>query len=256
MSQRLVSQPTLSEPVPSAPPDVAARPAGWTGGRMAALAIGSLLVLLSLAPLAGAGIGLWADLTQREAGYVTTDVHDFSTAGSALATERVELGSAGVDWLYSPGLLDMVRIRVTPASAGAPLFVGIGRSADVERYLAGVDRTVITEFFGEKARTIDGGTPRSDPGTQGFWVASTTGSGVRTLDWDPADGSWTVVVMHADGRPGIDVGADLGARMPALRRIAVGLLAAGAIFLAGGVLLIAGAIRREYASEPTTVPEG
>ena len=75
--------------------------------------------------------------------------------------------------------------------------------------------------------TVDGGTPGSAPGTQDFWVASATGSGARTLVWDPADGSWTVVVMNADGRPGIDVGADLGARMPALLWIALGVLARG-----------------------------
>jgi hypothetical protein len=50
--------------------------------------------------------------------------------------------------------------------------------------------------------------------------------------------------MNADGRPGVDIGADLGARMPALRWIALGLLVAGAVFMAGGVLLIVGAIRR------------
>jgi hypothetical protein len=49
--------------------------------------------------------------------------------------------------------------------------------------------------------------------------------------------------MNAGGQPGIGVGADLGAKMPALLWIAVGVLAAGAIVFAGGALLIAGAIR-------------
>ena len=51
--------------------------------------------------------------------------------------------------------------------------------------------------------------------------------------------------MNADGRPGIDVGVDLGARMPAVFWIAVGLLAAGAVLLAGGALLIVGAFPRD-----------
>jgi hypothetical protein len=70
--------------------------------------------------------------------------------------------------------------------------------------------------------------------------------------WEPEDGSWTVVVMNADAQPGIDVGADLGARMPAVTWIAVGVLAAGGLFLAGGALLIAGAIRGRRASRATT----
>jgi hypothetical protein len=63
--------------------------------------IGGLLVLLSLALLGTGGTALWADRTQRDAGYVTTDVHQFSTSGSALMTEPTDLGSAGVGWLYS-----------------------------------------------------------------------------------------------------------------------------------------------------------
>ena len=230
------------------PPKVAPQPSGWTAGRIAELAIGALLALLALALLAIGGTALWADRTQRDAGYVTTDVHQFSTAGSALATESTELGSAGFGWLYSPALLGDVRIRVTPTTSGPPLFVGIGRSTDVDQYLAGVDYTVISDFWGDKTETVDGGPVASPPGAEEFWVASATGSGAQTVEWDPADGSWTVVVMNADGRPVIDVGADLGARMPAAPWIALGFLAAGAIFMAGGVLLITGAIRSRRAS--------
>jgi hypothetical protein len=216
---------------------------GWTGGRIAALVIGVLLVLSSLAVLGAGGTALWADRTQRDGGYATTGAHEFSTFGSALATERTHLGSAGIGWLYSPSLLGKVRIRVTPASAG-PLFVGIGRSADVDRYLVGVNHTLISDFFKNNVEAIGGGKPRSAPGSQHFWVASSTGSGARNLVWNSTKGSWTVVVMNADGRPGIDVRADLGARLPALLWIALGLLVAGGALLVGGVLLVSDAISR------------
>src|SRR5512132_4157689 len=166
-------RPEASAPMP--PSQAAARPSGWTAGRSTALVIGALLVLVSLALLGGGGTGLWADLAQRDAGYVTTDVHEFSTSGSALATERTQLGSAGIGWLYSPRLRGKVRIRVTPVRPGRPLFVGIGRSADVDRYLAGVNRTVVSDFFGDKVAAVGGGTPRSAPSTHHFWVASSTG---------------------------------------------------------------------------------
>lgn len=229
-------------------PKAAARPSGWTAGRITTLVVGALLVLLSLVLLGSGGTALWADRTQRDGGYATTDVHQFSTSGSALAAVSTELGSAGVGWLYSPSLLGDVRIRVTPTSTAGPLFVGIGSSTDVDRYLAGVDHTVITEFWGDKTENVAGGTAASAPGMQDFWLASATGSGPQTLTWEPTDGSWTVVVMNADGRPGIDVETDLGAKMPALPWIAVGVLAAGAVVLVGGALLIVGAIRRRRAS--------
>jgi hypothetical protein len=121
--------------------------------------------------------------------------------------------------------------------------VGIGPSLDVDRYLAGVDHTVITEFWGEETETVAGDARPSPPRSQDFWVAPSTGSGPRTLEWDPTDGSWSIVVMNADGEAGIDVGADLGARAPALPWIALGLLVAGAVFLVGGALVIVGALR-------------
>jgi hypothetical protein len=225
----------------------AARPSRWTAGRITTLVIGSLLVLLSLCLLGAGGTGLWADRTQRDDGYATTDVHHYSTAGSALATERTELGGAGFGWLYSPGILGKVRVRVTPESSG-PVFVGIGPSAEVDRYLAGVNHTVISDFWRDDVETVGGDTPSSPPGRQHFWVASKSGSGKQSLVWEPANGDWTVVVMNADGRAGIDIGADLGAKVPALLWVAIGLLLGGAIFLVGGGLLIAGAVRGSASS--------
>lgn len=229
-------------------PEAATSSSGWTAGRIAALVSGSLLVLVSLALVGAGGTGIWADATQRDVGYVTTGTHTFSTSGWALATESTHLGSPGVGWLYSPGLLGNVRIRATPLNNGRPLFVGIGRSTDVDRYLAGVNRTVISDFLGNKAQAVDGGRPSSAPGAQHIWVASSVGSGPRTLKWDPHGGSWTVVAMNADGRAGVGIRADLGASMPAVLWIAIGLVIGGAILLTGGVMLITGAIRGRRAS--------
>lgn len=204
-------------------------------------------MLLALALLGAGGVGVWAE-TQRDSGYVTPGGHTFSTSGSALATEETKLGSTGVGWLYAPTLLGKIRIRVTPVGPASPLFVGIGPSSEVERYLTGTRHEVITDYFGGKAQVVDGGPSRSAPGAQRFWVASTAGPGPQNLFWKPADGSWTVVVMRTDGRPGISVHADLGARLPALPWVTTGVLVAGVIFLAGGVLLIVGAVRRRRSS--------
>jgi hypothetical protein len=222
----------------------AARPSGWTAGRITALVVGIVVGLISLGLLGGAGTAFWADWTQRDAGYVTTSVHQFSTAGSALATEPVDLGTTGAGWLYGPSLLGDLRIRVTPTDPASTLFVGIGRSADVDRYLAGVNRTVISDFWDSGVQNVPGDRVGSAPGTQSFWAASTSGTGARSLVWEPANGSWSVVVMNADGRPGIDVRADLGAKVSALLWVGIGLLIVGAVFATLGAFLIVGSIRR------------
>jgi hypothetical protein len=225
-------------------PEAAANRSGWTPGRVTALVIGALLGLFSLPLLGAGGTALWADITQRDGGYVTTDVHAFSTSGSALVTERADLGVAGIGWLYAPSLLGDIRIRVTPTSPGSTLFVGIGPSAEVDRYLAGVSHTMISDFWSGSVQPIGGDATASSPGRQDFWVASDTGPGPRTLTWDPTGGSWSVVVMDAGGQPGVDATADLGATIPILVWISVGLLLIGGVFLAGAVLLVVGAIRR------------
>ena len=107
------------------------------------------MAVVALVFLGGGGTVFWAYFTQREGGFATTDVHQFSTSGSALATVPTDLGSSGTGWLYAPNLLGEVRIRVTPANPDAVVFVGIGPSADVDRYLAGVNRTVISDFWTE-----------------------------------------------------------------------------------------------------------
>jgi hypothetical protein len=230
-----------SSVVPARPEAVSS--SEWTGGRIAAVVIGGLVTLFAVALLGAGGVGLYGE-TQRDGGYVTPGGHDFSTSGSALAAERTKLGSSGFGWLYAPGLLGKVRIRVTPERSASPLFVGIGPSSQVDRYLAGTKHTLITDYFGGKDELVDGGPALSAPGAQRFWVASTSGAGRQTLLWKPKDGSWTVVVMNADGRPGIAVHADLGARLSTLPWITTGVLVAGVVLLAGGVLLIVGAVRR------------
>jgi len=226
-----------------APSPLPAEPSGWTGGRIAAVVCGTLLGLVGLGLFAGGGTAVWAEF-QRDAGYVTTSVHDFSTGGSALATKPVELGSSAVRWLFSSPLLDKVRIRVTPVSDVRPVFVGIGASTAVDGYLSAVQHTVITDFWGNDVQAVPGGASATPPGRESFWVASTTGRGPRTLVWKPSGGTWTVVVMNASGRPGLDVSADLGFRVSALRWIAVALFSSGAILIAAGALLVFVAIRR------------
>jgi hypothetical protein len=228
---------------PPVRPSTTARPP-WSAGRITAIVVGVLLVLVSLASLGGGIYGLWADRTQRDGGYVTSSEQQFSTAGSALVTKPTDLGSAGTGWLYAPSVLDKVRIRVTPQGP-ASVFLGIGPTDAVDRYLAGVAQTTITDFWSGKVEVVSGGASRTAPSAQHFWVASATGAGRQTLFWKPTAGSWSVVVMNANGRPGVNVGADLGATLPALPWIALGLVIAGAVFLTGGALLIRGALPRD-----------
>ena len=83
MNESQVTQTALPEATP--PRSEAVSRASMDRGRITATVIGTLLVLLSLVSLGAGGTAPWADRTQRDGGYVTTDVHEFSTSGAALA---------------------------------------------------------------------------------------------------------------------------------------------------------------------------
>ena len=228
----------------SVPPPPAGNTSAWTAGRAIALAIGVLLVVVSLSFFGAGGAAVWAVTLRDHGGFVTTDVHTFSTDGSALVTDPVELGSPGVEWLYSGVVLGTVRIRATATSPDTRIFVGIGRSSDVARYLAGVDQTTISDFWTGQQEQVTGNAPPSPPSDQHFWAASKSGVGTQTLSWEPANGSWTVVVMNADASPQVSVAADVGAELPSLAAIAVVSIALGVLIMICALLLIVGAGRR------------
>ena len=228
------------------PPAAAVRPSRWTAGRITALVIGSLLVLASVGLLGGGAVALWADAHPARRGRLRHDrrshvLHVRIGVGDRAGPARFARGRVAV-------LIRPARERPDPRHAGEHRLGAVrgdrphrrGRSlprrGEPHGHLGLLDE--------QRWRPIGGGTPGSAPGTQDFWVASATGPGAQTLTWDPANGSWTVVVMNADGRPGVDVGADLGAEYPALLGIAIGVLAIGALLLVVGGFLIAGAIRR------------
>ena len=85
---------------------------------------------------------------------------------------------AGERAMFIPSVGE-ARLRV---SDDTPLFVGIGPSAEVRRYLA------------------DG---EGSPLEQSFWVHASDGTSTL-VDWQIESGEWTAVVMNADGSPGVD----------------------------------------------------
>jgi hypothetical protein len=226
------------------------------GGRIVLIVVAALVGLVSLGLLAsGAGV-LVVDRASRDAnGFVMSPRDRLSTptaaitasyrrAGDALAARGV-LDVSGPSWLYAADRLGTIRVRAT-APDGTPLFVGVASTEAVDRYLTGVGHDAVTGYDGGSPQyaTTPGGRPAIAPQTAGIWAASTVGGGERTLTWPVRSGSWTLVVMNADGRPGVTADAAIGARLSFLGWVAGGLLAAGAVAAAVMALLLVLAFRR------------
>jgi hypothetical protein len=210
----------------------------WGAGRVIAVVVASLAVLAGLAALAGGGIALVFDQTQRDAsGYLMTDSTAYSTDTYALVSDSYRTGAAG-DRIVARDMLGTVRIRTESAR---PVFVGIGPAAAVDSYLANVRREVATRFDANQTnfRLSSGGAPTVPPTARHFWAAQSLGSGTQTLSWSPRNGDWRIVVMNANGAAGVRAELAIGARFPHLLGIGIGALAGGALLLllgGGGIL--------------------
>ncbi|HEX6932879.1 MAG TPA: DUF4389 domain-containing protein [Streptosporangiaceae bacterium] len=243
-----VQEPGQEPGQPAGPPQP---PAGrWTGGLIASAVVGSVLLVGATGLLAGGAGSLWADQVMRDGGYVTSASTTYTTGGRALVTGTVRIPGNGVDQLGRE-IVGKVRIRVTAAERGKPVFVGLARAHDVARYLAGVRYTTIRDIgsAGLGVNTPGARVP-ADPSSVRFWAASSSGLGTQTVVARITSGNWAVVVMNPDASAGMTVRADVGATAPGLPWIAAGLLATGVLLAVGGALLIVIAVRQSSAPAP------
>jgi len=215
--------------------------AGKGAGRVALIVVGSIAALLALASLAGGCAGIAVDRTQRDDdGFLMSPTESFSTAAYAIVSESVDVNVDGPDWA-AKSFLGTVRIR---SESERPLFVGIARDTEVAAYLGAVERSVVTEIDEPRYSNRQGGAPESSPEDQTFWAASTAGAGEETLEWEPEDGSWSAVVMNADGSRGVATDLSIGAELDPLIWIGIGLLVGGGLLAAVAAVAITAGIRR------------
>ena len=247
-----------SERPPTAARVDSTAPPRWSGGRIAMTVAGSLLALLAVGALVLGAYGLWLHTTQRSDGYVMTSSERFSTGTYALATRSLDISSDVPGFLYGKDWLGDVRIRGESASPARPVFIGIARKADVDRYLAGVAHSEVVDVnanpFGTTYRPSysvrAGGSPAAPPGRARFWVASVAGRGSQALTWSVKQGRWSVVVMRPDGSRGVSVDLAAGAKLPALLWVSLSLLALGALTLGGAAALIYFGVREPRVPAP------
>lgn len=183
--------------------------------------------------LVAAGIAGVVTRASSDGGYVSTGTHQYSSNGRAIVTDAMNVG-AFPDWLVA-------RLRVR-ASSDKPLFVGIGRRADVDRYLAGVRHSTIEDVsygpFDVSYSTQPGTAIPGRPAAQRFWTASSAGAGRQTVAWKVQNGSWRVVVMNADGSPGVTTNAKVGATVHGALAVVLVALALGLALVAGALALV------------------
>jgi hypothetical protein len=247
--------PTTSPPtVPSGPPTpppgyVAAAPSPTppprrSGGRRAAIWLGSLAAIVGTV-IAIAGGGVYAVFGAD--GVLSTDRETLSTTTSALTsgTASIDTGGAIDDFGGARIIVD------AEADGDQPVFVGVGRAADVDRYLAGVATDEVTDFnagpfessFDIERKRHPGTATANAPADQSFWVARSTGTDAR-ISWKVRDGDYRIVVMNADGTRGVETQSELGVDVPWAPGLGIGIGIAGVLLAGAGIAAVAFGARR------------
>ncbi len=176
--------------------------------------------------------------------YNLTDPLTIEASSRAVVNDDVEL----LRWNNMPEFVSAPDdVRVEGVAAGSePLFMGIAPADAVAGYLDGVAHDEITSWDSMQDDIVEvvytrneGTTDPAAPETEDFWVASVSGSGEQTLDWTIQSGEWAVVIMNADGSPGVSADVRFGvATLSVLFPIGLASLVVGLVALIGGGRLI------------------
>ena len=230
-----------------------------SAGKVVAVVVGSLILLVGVALLFGGGalVGVDRGFTDAE-GFLTVPSAHLERDMYAVAAEAVFEG----DWIWWYRHPTTVRIRMT---GERPVFLGIAPRADLETYLSDVSYSEIEDidfhdyrkdrvWTAEYADHIGPEIP-TPPSDQTFWHASAQGDGTQTLTWEIEPGDWMLVVMNADGSRGIEVTGTVGAETPWLLAVGIALLAAGVVLVAIGLALILSVAGRSRTEAPQAPAE-
>ena len=226
--------------------------------RVLLLIAGGVASLMAVGLIAIGGLSLWGDSQKDERGYLSTDSHTFEASTHALATENLDMDLDGVEGLLDSTDLGDIRLDVT-SQADKPVFVGIARTDELSSYLRDVAHTTVTDIdyapFEASYSDQSGRGKPAPPAGERIWTAYTQGAGPQTLEWDVRDGDWSIVVMNADGSPGVQAGISTGAKVPYLTEIGWSSLGGGAILLVAAAGLVVFGMRPPP-SRPRTASAG
>jgi hypothetical protein len=190
---------------------------------------------------AAAAGGLWARFGTSEHGWISSGTHRYASSGRAIVSGSLDADGIP-NWLVA-------KARISASSDGArPLFVGVARQADVDRYLAGVAHSTVEDVnfspFDATYSSTKGSKAPARPAAQSFWVKSEVGTGTQTASWKLRNGHWRIVVMNADASPGVVADAKAGITFRGELPIAFSLLGVGLALAAAAVALVVSASRR------------
>jgi len=227
-----------------------------SAGKIILLIFGIIGLVISIGLLVGGGTLLWAENTIKDSeGFYTTRTIQIEKDSYAIVTGPADIDiSAGWDWGWDLGDLATFKIEGSNNSPSNQIFIGVARESDIDAFLSGVEHDEITNLhiypYSMDYQNHPGSIMPGDPTSQTFWTESTHGTGTQILEWELEPGSHSLVLMNDDGSAGIDINVVLGAKVPLLFGVGVGILVGGAIALFISIFMIYFSARRRGTVPP------
>ena len=218
-----------------------------SAGKIIALIFGIFFLIIGVS-ITVSGIAVYAvsSVYTDSSGYFTTPDFQLTQTNSVaitLSDININFKDTTPQWIQSD-LGNIVKIRINLIS-NATYFVGIAQTSQVIQYLQNVPYSEIQKLdwvngisyktqVNQNSNATLASTPPENQ-TAFTWDASAVGN--QGLDWTPKAGSWTIVIMKADGTKGIDVGIKAGAKIPVLGAIATFLIIFGVMFIVLAIVM-------------------
>ena len=223
-----------------------------SAGKIILLIFGIIVLLISLSLLTGGGALLCAhNIIKDSEGFYNTKTIQVEKDSYAIVAGPTDIDvDVGWDWGWGWDLGDLITFKIEGSGydPSAPIFLGIARESDIDSYLIGVEYDEITNLhifpYSVDYRNHSGSVVPEAPSSQTFWTVSNHGPGTQIIEWELEPGRHSLVLMNADGSAGINMDIVLGAKVPLLFGISVGLLVGGGVVLSISILMIYFAARR------------
>jgi hypothetical protein len=185
-------------------------------------------------------------------GTLSTGRHALTSETAALVSDRADIDDLDRAHVGHPSL------ELSVTGSNRAVFVGVGPAADVDRYLAGASVETVDDIetgpFHLETTVRSGTSQLAPPVDQDFWVARSTGATSAATTWRLHDGKYRVVVMNADGTPGVHADGKFGLHVPWLAPVAFTALGGGAAVLLAGVTILVIALRDQPEPAPVASP--
>ncbi|MCC3265063.1 DUF4389 domain-containing protein [Arthrobacter gengyunqii] len=206
-------------------------------GRIVMFVIGCLLILFGLGLAAGAAAVGVVNAGQGDDRFFSAPEEVYEVDSYALTVPDLE-----VDGVRSADEVATFEVKGESTQAGQELFIGVGPSDDVDRYLLDVQHSELQEVNFRPFRTdyleVTGTQAPAPPGEEDFWVVSSSGSGEQSVEWNLDEGDWSAVVMNADGSRPVSAELQVGVRSDVLQPLTWILLISSIVCLVAGIALV------------------